>query len=243
VGGGQERYRDGTYARDNPGWHAEDALPKARAVLAAVEALDWRPRTVLDVGCGTGDVLRQLKRLLDDRGDRDVRFEGWDTSAPLGPDEPRLSLHAGNPLLTLPRADLVLCLDVLEHVVDEDGFLAGLPALGRRFVFRLPLDLSVLDLLRPHRLLETRRRYGHLRAWNRAMVIATLVEAGFVVRYEAFHRIDPPTYTLRRRLADGLRRALFTVAPRTTVLLLGGFSLVVGAERANGGGDGRGPAD
>jgi SAM-dependent methyltransferase len=236
VNGGQERYRDGTYARDNPGWHAEDALPKARAVLEALDALGWTYRSVLDVGCGTGDVLRQLKQLLDARGEDGVRFEGWDTAAPLGPDEPRLTLRAGDPLVTLPRADVVLCLDVLEHVLDEDGFLAGLSALGRRVVFRLPLDLSVLDLVRPRRLIAARRRYGHLRAWTRATALATLADAGFMVRYEAFHRVDPPTSTPRRRLVDRARRTLFALAPRTTVLLLGGFSLVVAAER-------RGPCD
>ncbi|HMV67033.1 MAG TPA: hypothetical protein PKA64_09295, partial [Myxococcota bacterium] len=70
-------YLDGRYARDNPGWHAEDAPHKARAVHAVLTRLGWRRGLILDVGCGTGDVLRELAS-LGGAADEPPRWEGWD---------------------------------------------------------------------------------------------------------------------------------------------------------------------
>src|SRR5690606_26945956 len=73
-----ELYTSGRYARENPDWHASDAPCKARAVAELVRTLGWRPRHVVDVGCGTGEVLAALQEELEGSGwVRQARWEGW----------------------------------------------------------------------------------------------------------------------------------------------------------------------
>lgn len=234
-----ERYANGWYALDNPDWHEPDAPHKARAVAGLVRALGWRPRLVVDVGCGTGAVLAALRGELADASPG-ARWEGWDVAPEAiarasRREDPRLRFVLGDYTVDGPRADLALCLDTFEHTPDDVGFVAALAARADRLVLRIPLDLSVLDVLRPARALEARRRFGHRHAYTRELAFAVLDEAGLEVLAWRHHRVPPDTPTPRARLVDAVRRGLFAVAEAPTVRLLGGWSLLVAARPRRGG--------
>lgn len=163
------RYTDGRHAAAHATWHVEDAPAKARDVDRVVREAGWRPRSVVDVGTGAGDVLHALRDRWDALGWTDVAYEGWEPSGDAlvrGHDGPRVHRHPGHPTASV-RADLVLCLDVAEHVPDDVALLASLAAIADRAVIRLPLDLSALDVLRLRRLLAARHNLGHLHAFSR----------------------------------------------------------------------------
>lgn len=224
-------YTSGRYAADNPDWHEADAEHKARVLGDMIRYLGLEPRSVADVGCGAGGVLRHLKARFDDRL-TDTAWEGWDI-APLPIS--RAKEHEGERLLYVAddflaserRVDLLLAVDVIEHVPDDLGFLLALRPRADWFLFRIPLDLSALDVLRPHRLLDARRRYGHRHCYTREMALELLASAGFRVESCRYDRVPPPTPTPRHRAVDLGRRALFSLWPHGTVRLLGGWSLVV----------------
>jgi ubiquinone/menaquinone biosynthesis C-methylase UbiE len=69
-------YVEGEYLAKNPGWHVEESAWKARQVVRALRRNDVAPKTICDVGCGAGEVLRQLQASLDS----DCRFWGYDIS-------------------------------------------------------------------------------------------------------------------------------------------------------------------
>lgn len=227
------RYADGRYLAENPRWHAEDAPHKADAVLRLIDRLGWSPATVIDVGCGTGDVLAALRRRLDATGRAGVTLAGWDPS----PDAAtrwrradRVALHAGEAAQAGAHADLVLALDVSEHVDDDVAFLASLRRVAPRVILRMPLDDSLLDTLRPARKLAARARYGHVHAYTRARALARVTEAGWSVVGTAYDRVPPTTDTARQVLVDAVRRLVTRAAPDLAVDLLGGWSLMVAAE-------------
>lgn len=228
-------YTSGRYAHENPDWHERDAPHKARAVAGLVSALGWTPASVVDVGCGTGAVLRHLREELDRAGaPRVARWEGWDVAPEAiarasRHEQPGLRFVCGDYTAEGPRADLLLALDTAEHTPDDVAFLAALAARADRLVLRIPLDLSVLDVLRPARALEARRRYGHRHAYTRELAFAVLDEAGLEVLTWRHDRVPPDTPTPRARLVDAARRALFTLAEEPTVRWLGGWSLLVAA--------------
>ena len=60
-------YTSGRYAEANPDWHEADAEHKARVLGDLIGYLGLEPRSVVDVGCGTGAVLRHLKAQLDEK--------------------------------------------------------------------------------------------------------------------------------------------------------------------------------
>jgi len=230
-----DRYRSGRYAAANPDWHEEDAAHKAQAVASLVRWAGLRPRTVVDVGCGTGGVLAALRTELGPELP-DTTWEGFD----LAP-EPirrakkreaqRLSFVEGDFLDSERSVDLVLCLDVVEHLADEEAFLRSLRNRAQQFVFRLPLDLSVLDVVRPRRMLGFRHAYGHRHFWTRELAMDLLVGCGFTIHHERYDRVPPVSASRRHRVVDGVRRGLVAALPHGAVRWLGGFSWLVLASR------------
>ena len=60
-------YLSGKYSEKNPTYHIEHSPFKAQQILKMVNKHGLHPGSVCDVGCGAGEVLRQLLELP--RGD------------------------------------------------------------------------------------------------------------------------------------------------------------------------------
>jgi len=82
-------------------------------------------------------------------------------------------------LETKERFDLLLCIDVFEHIPNYLVFLEKLRNHADRFIFHIPLDLSVLTILRPARLLKGRYGVGHLHTFNYELALAVLKDTGY----------------------------------------------------------------
>jgi SAM-dependent methyltransferase len=223
-------YTSGRYAEHHPAWHEEDAAPKADAVAGLLRFGGIVPHTVVDVGCGTGGVLRLLARRFAERWPT-THFEGWDIAKDAvrrarAFEGGQLHFVHGDFLASERHADLLLCLDVFEHVVDDVGFLHSLAGRAQWMVFRIPLDLSVWDVARPGRLLRVGPELGHRHVYTRELALQRLEQAGYRVVTERYHRIRHG----RRRGIDPLRSVWGRVDPHRAVRWLGGASLMVLAE-------------
>lgn len=226
-----ERYTSGRYADDNPDWHAADAAAKADGVADLIRFGGIAPGVVVDVGCGTGEVLWHLAQRLAPELPA-TRWEGWD----IAPEAIRRArqregghLHyvKGDLLASERRADLLLALDVVEHVGDDIAFLAALRGRADHFVFRLPLDLSAWDIVRHRARLDgVLATYGHRHVYTRELALQRLEAAGYRVAAERYHRVQP----LGRSFGDRLRRRGMQLAPHRTARWLGGYSLLVLAD-------------
>src|SRR5690606_2619873 len=116
----------------------------------------------------------------------------------------RLHFVHGSPVGLKPESpfDLVLCLDVFEHVEDYIGFIRGLRGLGGRFVFHIPLDMNAQMVLRGEPIRRVRDVVGHLHYFNKDTALATLEEAGMKVERWFYTDGSESTYnTLKFRLA------------------------------------------
>jgi SAM-dependent methyltransferase len=217
------RYLDGRYADANPSWHREDAAHKAAAVAALLRDVGWIPASVTDVGCGTGDVLRALRPHLP----AGARLVGVDPAAPF--DVSDLDLRRGT-VADAPPADLALCLDVAEHVIDPVGLLRALTHVAPRAVLRLPLDLSALDAIRPARMLAARARFGHLHAWTADLGLAVVAEAGWKPKLVRYDRAPLRISRWSSWFSDLVRSSAFRLDQARTASVLGGYSLLMAAE-------------
>lgn len=223
------RYTSGKYAADFPGWHAEHSSWKAQHILACVKGAGLDPRSVAEIGCGAGEILRLVGEGLP----KVERLRGYDIAADAiahcqsRRDPPRLDFVHGDLLEGNEVFDLLLAIDVLEHVEDYLGFVRQLREHARRCVFHIPLDLSVANLLRDGPSM-TRTKSGHLHYFTRETALATLRDAGHRVLSEEFTAGGLEVgMTWKRRLMRPLRRTLSALDTATAARLLGGFSLLV----------------
>jgi len=173
-----ERYVDDDYVTQNPTWHVEDAAWKADQVFAMFERNGLWPDTVSEIGCGVGEMLRILAEKLPA-----ARLTGYEI-APVAYE--RAKARETDRLTFRPdplpegRSDVLLLIDVIEHVDDYIGLLRRVRGHAHWHMLHVPLEMNIDRLLR-RGFTEVRDRYGHLHYFTRETALATVRDAGYVV--------------------------------------------------------------
>jgi SAM-dependent methyltransferase len=224
-------YASGQYMEMNPSWHVEESAWKAQQVLRMLARHRLRPLTVAEVGCGAGEVLRQLQLAMDPG----VAFSGYDIS----PQAIALCQSRANAALRFFQTDftaepysthfdLLLVMDVIEHLEDYYAFLRAIRPHASFTILHIPLELSVQTILRPSGLLNTQIAYGHLHYFSAETALAALGNAGYAVEDHVYtaRAIEEPTTLIPRRLLKLPRRALFRLNKGLAARVLGGFGLL-----------------
>jgi hypothetical protein len=223
-------YVSGEHLEKNPDWHVYASAWKAQFVLRLLERHQISPQTIGEVGCGAGEVLRQLQLKMDPQ----CVFSGYD----IAPQAIELSRSRENERLRCKLADirrepdahfdLLLALDVVEHVEDYFAFLRDLKPIGREKIFNFPLDLSVQTLLRKDGLMMRRRTYGHLHYFTKDMVLQSLVDEGYEVLdfFYAPIGVDFPV-GMAGKAIRWPRILAFALNQDFAIRVLGGYSLFV----------------
>ncbi|MBI4695722.1 MAG: class I SAM-dependent methyltransferase [Gammaproteobacteria bacterium] len=178
-------------------WRARSAVVLEH--VAALAADRGRPLRILDVGCADGYLLPELARF--------GRAEGLEPTPGLGPAAGDVSIHPQSLESFAPAArfDLLLLLDVLEHLADPIAFLGHAARL-------LEPGGAVLITVPAGRLLWTTHDdlNLHLRRYDRQSLAAELAAAGFTAtRHEYFfHALALAKLGQRglERLGGGSRR-------------------------------------
>lgn len=223
------RYLDGRYEESNPDWHDEDAPWKSERIADFLGDEGIKPRSICDLGCGTGGVIAGLAERMSE-----ATLVGYDIS-PQAVElarrlHPGVDVRLGEPELEGAEPfDLVMLVDVFEHVEDYIGFLRRVAPLGRRLLCHVPLDMSAQMVLRGEPILRVREEVGHLHYFSKETALATLRDAGYRVDATRYlgEAIDAPNRSLRMKLAAWPRRICFRLAPDLTVRILGGYSLLI----------------
>jgi|SRR6186997_3246100 hypothetical protein len=223
-------YTDGTYLRNNPDWHVDDSPWKAKHVARMLDRHGIVPQTVCEIGCGAGEILRSLSTHLEPS----TRFFGYEIS----PNAYKICSQKANERFTFKlanlldetdvRFDLVMAMDVFEHVEDYFGFLRKLRDKAQYKVFHIPLELSAQEVLRGKPLLNARRTVGHIHHFSKETALATLEDCGYTVldHFYTSGRTDLGGLGWKSQLMRLPRQALYKVNQDAAVRTLGGYSLL-----------------
>jgi cyclopropane fatty-acyl-phospholipid synthase-like methyltransferase len=225
-----QRYLDGAYLAHNPGWHAEHSPTKARWIDELLKRNRLEPQSIAEVGCGSGEILVGLKNRRPN-----ARFTGFEISpqafAICSPKQaPGLEFRLADLLHTETEPfDLLLAIDVFEHVPDYLGFLQALRDRGRYHIFHVPLDLSVQALLRGTSYPILRDQTGHLHYFFKYTALATLRDCGYEIIDWTYTRSSQelPGKSLRTKLANLPRKLTQLLSEDLSARLFGGYSLLV----------------
>ena len=231
-----QRYTGSDYWEQNPTWDSEDSPWKADQIQRLLSRHDIPARTIAEVGCGAGGVLARLR---ESRPEADLY--GFDIAPALAHFWPkhqqqRITFQLGDFLAINQRKyDILLLLDVVEHLANPFDFLARIRAHADHFVFHFPLDLSASSVFREAPLLAVRGKVGHLHFFTKGLALALLAECGFTVVEAAYTgaSLNAPRRTWKTRLAGVARRLAYAANKDAGVRLFGGETLLVLARPAH----------
>jgi hypothetical protein len=224
-------YTTGQYLENNPGWHVGDSPWKSAQILKMMRKHNLQPATVCEIGCGAGEILSRLHEEL-----RGVRFCGYEVSPQaielcLTRQKEGLRFVLGDLLETQEKFDLLLCIDVFEHIPNYLSFLEQLRGHANQFIFHIPLDLSLLSILRPARLAQVRYGVGHLHSFTQESALAVLKDTGYEILDSFFTaggmELEKNQRRFRTVMANLPRRLIGSFSQRLSARLLGGYSLLV----------------
>jgi SAM-dependent methyltransferase len=230
-------YESGEYLKSTKGsWHAEDSPWKAQQIYRIINNNGIRPKEIAEIGCGSGQVLVELSK---HESLNDCQFVGYDIS----PQAIELCKKTGNKncsffcqdLLAekneaVNGADVLLVIDVFEHVPDYMGFIEQCKNKATYKIYHIPLDLHVSALLR-NSFVRNRYSIGHLHYFSADSALATLVDTG--------HEIVDSFYTngslallkhhpsIKTAIANGPRWFFSKFSLPITARVFGGYSLLV----------------
>ena len=224
-------YISGEYLDRNPTWHVEDSAWKARQILRMLQRHNLHPQTICEVGCGAGEVLRQLQEGMDPS----CEFQGYEIS----PQAFRLCQQRANERLHFqlqdfvqepePHFDLLLLLDVIEHLEDYLTFLKKVRQRSQYKMLHIPLDLCVQTVLRPAKLAALRNTMGHLHYFTRETALRSLQDSGYQIldHFLTAGALEVTKKPLKTRVTNVPRRVVSMVYKNLAARLFGGFSLLV----------------
>jgi SAM-dependent methyltransferase len=231
-----DKYLTSDYLRQNPTWDLGDSPWKAEKVIDMLTAEGCKPRSICEVGCGAGGVLAELRRVFPD-----TELFGYDIAPDAGgfwSQHMSANIHfeIGDFFELNERTyDVLLLLDVIEHLQNPFDFVDRLQNYASLFVFHIPIDLSAMSVLREQPLLRARHKVGHIHYFTKGLVLAFLQECGYEILNWCYTgaAFTTPQRNWKTRLARLPRLLVYSVKKDWGVRLFGGETMMVLA-RARG---------
>jgi len=224
-------YTDGDYLKNNPTWDVEDAPWKADLIFHMIQKHHIDPKTICEIGCGCGEILHQLQLKLP----ATTQLTGYEIS----PQAYELCKERSNDNLlfylknycgeTDSSYDLILLIDLIEHLEDYFRFLREIRKKSQYKILHIPLELFVLSAFHPPFLLKQKKKVGHLHFFSKDLALQMLRDLEYEIidySYTAGYSL-PRDFGLKDRLLKIPRRLFFRILPDETVRIFGGYSLLV----------------
>ncbi len=226
-------YADGEYFADAQR-HSADATFKVSNFLTlflrVIKRKHLSVQTFVDVGCGSGDIVKGIADALKKSGFDSASFRGYDVSPHvLNIKKAGVEYIHGDFCEANAEVDVVTLFDVFEHVPDPIGFLKRIAEQCKIVGLHIPLDDSLNFSLR-NRFRRRLQNPGHLISLNTVSALNLLALSGLrVVDYEyTFGFLAPSGHkTLLQKTVFPLRCLLAKINPWLLSKTFGGASLVV----------------
>lgn len=227
-----ELYISGEYFKNNPTWDVEDAEWKADIIFNLLAKNNIAVTDVVEIGCGAGANLVELSK----RDNRMKTLTGYDIS----PQAIKLAEQKASDKIKFfnenlaekegLQTELMLAIDVVEHVDDYYGFLRKLKTKSKYFVFHIPLDLACRTVMKPHVLLQQRQSVGHIHYYTKEMVEWALQDTGYDIIDWVYTKPvfdNMPADSVKNFIKKMLRNISYAVNKDWSVKKWGGYSIMV----------------
>ena len=232
-------YLSGEYNKINPTYHVEDSFYKWNNFkkLLLKSKINYRSfKNIVELGCGSGQILSQAKKsnFFDTNN-----FSGYD----INPKAINLAKKLDNSINFYDKDffqekfntkfDLIICSDVFEHIENNYEFLKKLIKKGNYFLFNIPLEISLLSLIRQNKVFSNSySSVGHLHYYSKKTAMITLEHCKYniISLNYAKNRIShfpKGSLTLKRMFVIIPQYLLDLINEDLSCAILGNYSLVV----------------
>jgi SAM-dependent methyltransferase len=226
-------YAKGDYFQD-ASRHNEDSPFKANAFLKLFrrwqEQTGQTVRSIVDVGCGSGDIIKLIVEALAKSGSKLESAKGYDVSPHVrNLHHESIKYVLGDFCESEERVDLVTLFDVFEHVPDPIGFIQRVAERCDLIAFHIPLENN-LNVAFRNMFRAKLKNPGHLIFMDCPMALNLLALSGLtVLDYDyTFGFLTPSRNSgLARKVARPIRNLLAKMSPWLVSKTIGGTSLIV----------------
>jgi len=234
-----QRYLENDYLEHNPSWDIKDSPWKAERIIKLLDKHKLTPKKICEIGCGAGRILAELYQWKPT-----MLLHGYD----IAPGAKRFWAEIENDHMQFTLGDffiaelsikqnyydLIMLLDVLEHVESPQQFLSDLHGRSDYILLHFPLDLSAFSIIREQPLLYVRRKVGHIHYFTKGLALELLHETGWEVLDSVYSgaTFSSPQATLKTKVASIFRKLIYAMHKDIGVRVLGGETLFVLARSA-----------
>lgn len=224
-------YMQGDYKMKNPIWHVEDSSWKASKIILMMKRNNIVPKTICEVGCGAGEILKQLQSKIN----TECMLWGYEIS----PQAFELCKNKTNEKLHFElkdflqeknvHFDLILLIDLIEHLDDYFNFLSEIKPKSQYKILHIPLDLSVQTVFRSSPIMRARTLVGHLHYFTKEITLQILEDVGYQIidYFYTAGTVEIPAKSIKSYIARLPRKLFFAINQDLSVRIMGGFSLMV----------------
>ncbi len=224
-------YNNNSYLNQNPDWHQEDSGFKASLIHSILSSNKITYKSLCEVGCGSGEVLAQLKKT---NPSKEIKYVGFDISKDamdiaLKKQEENLQFELKDITLKEDQSffDVMLVIDVIEHLPNYFSFLESISKKSKYTVFHIPLDIFVWSLFREQMLIESKERVGHIHNFSEDFILSILKDNNFKILDKRYTEPDYKANSFKHKVVNSIKKVLFKVTPRFCTKTLGGYSVLV----------------
>jgi SAM-dependent methyltransferase len=237
-------YATDEYLRRNPSLHEEDSPWKIQRVMPLVELFvklhGSKSVRILDVGGGAGLILQAIGEKLKYNHGVVVLKYAMDLSPLMltrqkrnNPDlQATFNVDLCKNSLDNKFADLVLMIDVVEHIPDSDKALNEISRIGKFAILNIPLEKNVIEFIWNVMSNGTFRRskiasVGHIHTYTYASALKQINRrcGSMFVYYLTDPKPWPTDY--KNRIRDYAVARMFKLSPKISSLLFGASYLMV----------------
>jgi 2-polyprenyl-3-methyl-5-hydroxy-6-metoxy-1,4-benzoquinol methylase len=214
-------YDSGAYSANTSNWEDSTGLQRSNALIRLLRGNMSRVSSVLDIGCGSGGVLRNLRQsagAYPDIFEKSLSLVGCDASHRAI--EMAKSLTSTGLCIDFRQClieefshnsekyDLVLLIHVLEHVPDMLQMIHSAFGLANTVYINIPIEITPLYLFRAGAYARQFKNYGHIHFFTESFFKEYLRSNGFVILGSGYsYDYLGQTPTFARSLLRPIRKA------------------------------------
>lgn len=169
--------------------HDSDSKDKIDAIMSILP-VDFKPKSILDVACGSGKILLEISKRVGSKKNvgLDISKKIIDTAK--DNDKGKTTKWIVSDIFNYNERgfNLVLAIDIIEHLGDDKMFLEKLAHLGEFFVMKVPIEhnfvndtLFLLSKGKIDPLKDTEFRYGHIQHYGMESFITLIQQSSLKI--------------------------------------------------------------